>query len=234
MNTARQFGSIVTFRHVLLVDPHPSSEILRERYSEFEAPGYSQDEVELAIDDLVAADMEYVRNIADAAAIVFCHSILEDVVKECAHMSIIAGPDDWNAEIESKQIRFSDLLTNPQDRIRFRLLKKAVDELVNSVSLTDRIQALIGKWKGKVDIDTFRRPYRFDVQRLKAIDKVRQDIVHRVQFQQDRTSVENSITFLEETSYFVADLLATKYGLRVDVDWYTTSRDGQFGPTKRD
>lgn len=61
------------------------------------------------------------------------------------------------------------------------------------------------------------QPYRFDPEKLEAIDRHRQGIIHRLELsRQSNSDEEGDLLYLEATSFYFVNLLATKHGIIID------------------
>jgi len=70
--------------------------------------------------------------------------------------------------------------------------------------------------------------YAYDPERVRALDKLRQNVIHRVAINQHFPSIEADLEFLEHTCRFVVWLMVQHYRIGVDFqDWMRRRQSGK-------
>jgi hypothetical protein len=112
------------------------------------------------------------------SALITAHAFFESVIKDLLRVTIICDQKDWLTEIAGKSVVFGDIRATGIDDLANGLFEKQLDKL----SLSG-MPAMVGKLlefcKGNVTTKSHFQNYRLDIERLKALDKLRHDYAHR-------------------------------------------------------
>jgi hypothetical protein len=161
----------------------------------------------------------------DAAGIVFAHAILDDLAIECCKVSATADPSAWEGALKKKEVSLSDLKARPFEEIYLRLLKQHLTRLAKE-SLSDRMDVLhqvcpppsSRDVKFPSLIEMTAEDYKYDRDRIRAVDKIRQDIMHRVALDALAKSIEanpREMAYIERTCYYLLWIVDQKYQMGI-------------------
>jgi cation transport regulator ChaB len=160
----------------------------------------------------------------DAAAFVFAHAILDDLAMECCKVSTIADPLAWESAIINRQVNLSELKAQSFEEIYDRLVQEYLANLERR-SLEARIDMLHQKCPpSSRDVvfpsifENTAQDYKYDRDRIRRIDRIRQDILHRVALNALAKSIEANIAdiaYVERSCYYLLWLVSEKYRLGI-------------------
>jgi hypothetical protein len=115
---------------------------------------------------------------------------------ECCQIVKTADPLAWRENVIKKQVTLEELETASFEQVYLQLVEEYVDSLGRSKSLMERISLLNAKCQRQRDdiprfissVEMTAADFRYDESRIRRLDKMRQDIVHRLEmptFQDD-------------------------------------------------
>jgi hypothetical protein len=147
---------------------------------------------------------------ADAACIVFAHSLIDGAVLDYCRVSAMLNVDDWASEVLTEKITLQQARSTDLDV----LLREAVDAYMQRLankSLLTKIETLQTVCKpGSTEI---RKGYRFDRARIRAIDDLRIAVIHTDAFGERIPAAGDDLAYLWETSLYLSQLITHRYGL---------------------
>jgi hypothetical protein len=156
-----------------------------------------------------------------AASLVFAHAVLDDLATECCSIISIADPYAWRDSILNKQVKLADLERSSFEQTYSRLLGEHLKRIGFSESLAKRIDLIHSKCPPKPPqpsfpsvVDEASQEFSYDPSRIQALDRMRQDILHRAKLASPDTVLDD-VAYLERTCYYVVWLVAHKYGMLV-------------------
>jgi hypothetical protein len=180
--------------------------------SEINLPGY-RDKV---LGDTIEAAASAARSAVDKTSIVLGHSILDEVATECCLISAELMPASWMASIEKRKVTLSDVLRTSPAEIADQLLTEYLGQLSRE-SLLDRLDMLNQKYQPAPSFEYDSQPYKFDGDRLRAIDKHRQRIIHQLEISgSDGNIVADDLRYLEATCFYFIFIVSNKHAISVD------------------
>lgn len=161
----------------------------------------------------------------DAAGIVFAHAILDDLAIECCKVIATADPLAWESALKNKEVSLSELKARPFEEIYGRLLRQHLIRLAKE-SLSDRMDVIHQTCpppssrdvKFPSLIERTAEDYRYDRDRIRVIDKIRQDIMHRVALDALGNSIEANLgemAYIERTCHYLLWIVDQKYQLGI-------------------
>ena len=180
--------------------------------SEINLPGY-RDKV---LADTIEAATSAAKSAVDKTSIVLGHSILDEVATECCRISAQLVPANWMSFIEKRKVILSDVLRTSPAEVAEQLLKEYLEQLGRE-SLFDRLDILNQKYQPAPAFEYDRQPYKFDGDRLRAIDKHRQRIIHQLEISgSDGNIVADDLRYLEATCFYFIFIVSNKHAISVD------------------
>ena len=149
----------------------------------------------------------------DAASLVFMHSALDGAAHDLCRVTALVDPDQWHQFIENQQERLGVLRAQGYDTVASDRISSFVDALSREslITKTDRLFQVC-----RPDRAYSRKGYQFDRDRLKGLDRLRHDIVHRDRPRAPIQDVADGIEFMRETGLFFFGMVNYRYGLKID------------------
>ena len=162
----------------------------------------------------------------DAASLVFAHSILDDAASECCKVSSLVAPEDWRTNIEQRKVPLERVRNASFDDLYHEYLSEFMEQLTRE-PLMKRMEFLNQKCQPVHQMMVHKVKYNYDPERVKALDKPRHDVIHRVAINQQFPTIEADLEFLEHTCRFVVRLIVQHYRVRLDLDdWIKRQQSG--------
>jgi hypothetical protein len=151
----------------------------------------------------------------DAATLIFAHSVLDSGALDWCRVCALAAPDDFLPLIDQKKVTLADVqaaasvaaLRAPALEAYFNSLARA--PVVNKLDL---LFSLCRPAPTFVGID---ENYRYDRERIIALDQLRHDYVHHGGLGVRLPQGEADLSFLHGTDQFLTALVCLRYGLRL-------------------
>ncbi len=157
---------------------------------------------------------------ADAACIVFAHSMVDGAVENYCAVSAALEPKDWLAAVKGEKITIEESRASDQEKV----LREHVTRYLNKLrreSLLTKIQNLQKACQpGKAEI---RKGYVFDAERIERIDRLRHGIVHET-FGEPITMVDEDLEYLEQTQFYLSQLITHRYGLKLGPELFVEAQ----------
>ncbi len=150
----------------------------------------------------------------DSACLVFAHSVLDDVSQQCLRAVALVAPAEFEDYLSSRKVTLGQAKTNSYSSLLGSLLEENLASLLRE-SLRKRIDLLCSKCRPSSERAEPNR-YRLDLNRIEAIDKVRQDIIHRVQLDLPLTDLDGTLKYIEDTCRFLVSMVCTRYCISLD------------------
>jgi hypothetical protein len=180
--------------------------------SEINEPGY-KDKI---LADTVKAAKSAATLAIDKTSVVLGHSILDDVVTECCHLSALLMPASWMGFIEGRKVALSEVLQTPAADIAQQLLADYLDQLGRE-SLLKRVEILNQKYQPAPPFQFDSQPYKFDRERLLQIDQHRQRIIHQLELSgSGENRVLDDLLYLEATCFYFIFIVSNKHAISID------------------
>ena len=161
------------------------------------------------------ATMDTIHNAhiaAEAACIVFAHSLIDAAVLDYCRVSALMDVEDWGSEVLTDKITLRQARSTSIDE----LVRDAVEahmKALGNKSLLAKIDVLQAVCKpGGAEI---RKGYRFDRARIKALDDLRIAIIHKDAFGERLPARGDDLAYLWETNLYLSQLITHRYGLRL-------------------
>jgi hypothetical protein len=149
---------------------------------------------------------------AEAACIVFAHSMIDAAVLDYCRVSAMSNIEDWSPEVIADKITLQQARSNELDVLLCAAVEAYMKKLANK-SLLTKIEILQNVCKpGNVEI---RKGYRFDSGRVRAIDSLRIAIIHNDAFGKRIETTGDDLAYLWETNLYLSQLITYRYGLRI-------------------
>ena len=163
------------------------------------------------------------RTAVDAASLVFAHSILDDLASECCRISSFAAPQEWASAIEKRKVALADLKNSSFQALYDSFLSEYLDQLARE-PLMKRLDLLNQKCQPAPTFSPEGRVYIYDVDRIRGVDLLRHEIIHRVALNRQFPSIEEDLKYLEETCCFLVFLVNQRYQLPLDIQSWLQTR----------
>jgi hypothetical protein len=156
----------------------------------------------------------------DAASLVFAHTVLEDGINSYLGITYHFAPDFWKDRVKKKQFDLETVMEKGLDDLVTSLISKEIWSIRRSESLGKKVELLLAICKptGPPGYPE----YNFDAARLKAIDKLRQDIVHGDLLGTAIADIDEKLEYLRNTGMHFFMMMHKSLGLRIDTTVLTS------------
>jgi hypothetical protein len=169
---------------------------------------------EKAAREMTKAAVSTFEGVSDAASLIFAHSVLDGAVLDWCRVCAIAEPDDLMPYIKTKRVSLSNVKESSFSELRDNEIKEflAVLERESAIKKLDTIFALCRPPQEFVGM----KNYRYDRERIVALDQLRHDYVHRGILSVRLPRGDDDLWYLFRTTHFLLPLVNQKYGIRLD------------------
>lgn len=156
------------------------------------------------------------KNATDAAALVFAHSILDDVATQCCRIAARIAPDQWEPSVSERKLTLSDLKGFGSYNAALRHLVERYLADLEGKSVVTRIRILNQRCQPAAHDFPGLPDFNLDLERIESLDRRRQDVIHRVRLRESLADVDSDITYLHNTCHYLMALVSFRYGVTVD------------------
>lgn len=154
----------------------------------------------------------------DAAS--FAHTVLEDQINSYLEITYHFTHDFWKDRVKKKQFDLEAVMEKGLDDLLASLISKEIWSIRRSESMGKKIDLLLAICKPTGPPD--HPEYRFDAAKLKAIDKLRQDIVHGDLLGTAIADIDEKLEYLRNTGMHFFMMMHKSLGLRIDTTVFTS------------
>jgi len=151
---------------------------------------------------------------SDAACLILAHSVFEALVHDLLDILESVRRADIINIIGKRQIPICDLKDGNLDELITAEVRRYISELTHE-SLSKNIAFIFNCCK--FDKNSQEPGYSYDEKQLLAIDKKRQDIIHKAIFGQPILEIESILMFLQNTGDYLVSRVSNGTGLEVNV-----------------
>jgi hypothetical protein len=159
----------------------------------------------------------------DAASLVFAHTVLEDGVNSYLGITSHFVPDFWKEWVKKKQFDLEAVMKHGLDDVVAKIIRKEVWSIRRNDSLVKKANLLLAICKPSAP----NPYYSFDQEKVTAIDKLRQDIVHGDLLGTEITEIDEKLLCLRNTWLYFFKLMHNTFGLRIDTTAFTSKPEAQ-------
>jgi len=174
-----------------------------------------------------------------AASLVFAHAVLDDLATECCQIISIADPDAWRDSVINRQVKLADLEGSSFEESYSRLLGEYMNRIGFSEPLAKRIDLIHSKCPPQDPkplfpsvVDETSEQFTYEPAKVQALDRMRQDILHRVKVDTPDTVLDD-VAYLERTCYYLMWLVGNKYRMLTKIESGATGDPPLFVPVSR-
>jgi hypothetical protein len=147
----------------------------------------------------------------NSAALVFAHTVLDETLSECCHISFIAKPADWHRFVVKRQVEVGWL----NERTTEELIHKLASEFVQQQereSMVKRLQLLNQVCAPKFGTTTIPTAW-ITQEMLQDFDEVRQRIIHGDKFAKEISAINDKLNFAKQAGLSALFLVAKAHDL---------------------
>jgi hypothetical protein len=169
---------------------------------------------EKAAEEMTKVAVSTFEAISDAAALIFAHSVLDGAVLDWCRVCATAEPNDFLPYIEKRRVALSNVKQSSFFELRdteieyfLRLLEK--ESLIKKLDIVFELCRPPRYFAGM-------RDYRYDRDRIIALDQLRHDYVHRGILGVRLPRGDDDLSYLFKTTHFLLPLVNQRYGIRLD------------------
>jgi hypothetical protein len=157
----------------------------------------------------------------DAASLVFAHTVLEDGINSYLGITSHFSGDFWKDWVKKKQFDLESIMEHGLDDVVGKIIRKEIWSIRRNESLVKKAKILLAICRPSApDPD-----YAFDEEHVKAIDKLRQDIVHGDLLGSEIADIDAKLTCLRNTWMYFFKMMHETFGLRIDTTVFTSQRE---------
>ncbi len=194
-------------------------EIVRPDVPESELKLATQKAVETRLTDAAAA--------AEAAILLFGHSVLDALVTELCEIVADVAPELWEDSLKDRKIRLGDLKEHGSYPASLRCILQSHLAELERRSLVERIRLITQKsFAGSQPLPAFELmdggEFRLNLKRIEAIDRRRHDVIHRAEFSEQSGDFEDDLEYCELTLTYLVKIVSHRFGLPLG--------EGLYGP----
>lgn len=159
----------------------------------------------------------------DAASLVFAHTVLEDGINSYLGITSHVAPAFWKERVKKRQLDLESVMNYGLDEVVDKIIQKEIWSIRRNESLIKKANLLLAICKpSATDPD-----YTFDEERMKAIDKLRQDVVHGDLLGSEIADVDMKLTYLRDTWMYFFKMMHKTFGLRIDTTVFTSQPEAK-------
>ena len=150
----------------------------------------------------------------DAASLVFAHTVLDDALNSFLEITSEVARDFWTQRVKKNKIELESLIDRGLDNALSSIIDKEVSTIRRNDSMVKRAELLhaICQPSG----GSGHPHYKFEPEKVREIDKLRQDIVHGELLGGEIPEIEGNLTYLDDTSMYFFVMMHKSFGLRID------------------
>jgi len=156
----------------------------------------------------------------DAASLLFAHSVLEDGLNSFLGITSDVAPEFWKDRVKKKPFDLEAVMKRGLDDVVASFVREKIWSIRRSESLINKTDLLLEICKPSGPPSNPN--YKFDPVKLKAIDKLRQDIVHGDFLGTAIADIDEKLEYLRNTWMYFFTLMNERFGLRLDPTMFTS------------
>jgi hypothetical protein len=161
-------------------------------------------------ENLTEQTMKNASYSVDSASLVFAHTVLEDGINSYLGITSHFATDFWKDWVKKRQFDLEAVMKHGLDDVVGKIIRKEIGSIRRNKSLVEKANLLLAICKPPTK-DPF---YTFDEAQLKAIDKLRQDIVHGDLLGSEIAEIATKLTYLRDTWMYFFKMMNETFGLR--------------------
>lgn len=150
---------------------------------------------------------------ADAALVVFSHSMLDSALSDLCRISALISPRDWLPCVSKRKVDLCDVETGTFGDLLRRKLDEFLDELERD-PLIKRADLLWARCHPEGSFNPIKG-YKFDRNTIQELDRIRQGVVHGDLIGKLIPEAQEKSDYLISTAFFFGDMLSERYGLKL-------------------
>lgn len=165
-------------------------------------------------DELTKQTLKNASYSVDAASLVFAHTVLDDAMNSFLEITSEVARDYWEQCVKKKKVELEQIMSLGLKPVLGKLINKEIWGIRRNDSMIKRAELLHLICKPvKVPVHA---NYKFDSDRLRWIDKCRQDIVHGDMLGDEIPQIDETLQYLFDTWMYFFLMMNETFGLRVD------------------
>lgn len=167
--------------------------------------------------------MKNASSSVDSASLVFAHTVLEDGINSFLGITSHFVTDFWKDWVKKKQFDLEAVMKHGLDDVVGKIIRKEISSICRNESLVKKAKLLLVICKPQAK-DPF---YTFDEDQLKAIDKLRQDIVHGDLLGSEIVEIDTKLAYLRDMWMYFFKVMHETFGLRMDTTVFTSQPEAK-------
>ncbi|MGH8488530.1 MAG: hypothetical protein ACREXS_06620 [Gammaproteobacteria bacterium] len=151
----------------------------------------------------------------DAASLVFGHSILDAALFDCCKVRAMVAPTDWLPQLRDRKVPLGDVEDQSFDELLVKVIESQLQTLERD-SLIKKAERVFQLCPPKEPFSGLHR-FRFDRDRLLALDALRHDIIHSTGPTLRLPKGDEDLEFLRNSGLYLWILVHKRHGLKIDI-----------------
>ena len=146
----------------------------------------------------------------DAAALVFAHSMAEELLMDLCQILAEIDPEPWKQKVENRKVFFKDVRTRSERDISIELVEAYLAELRKEsiVKKTDVLLSILQPG----DISTVIPDFQFNRDALNTVDELRHECAHR-EIRKKMPDIQDNLSLLGNVVRLFIKIAEEKHGL---------------------
>jgi hypothetical protein len=147
---------------------------------------------------------------AEAASLIFAHTILDDLATSILGFLADAQPDQWEEKVRDRKLSLADSKQSSFAELRDRLVRDYVAQLSKDKSLPKRIGMAFKESNASRELIT---DFSYDEGRMEKLDELRHSFIHKDALGTRIPTLDDDLNFMHRTG--IAMLAAVSLHLSV-------------------
>ena len=182
---------------------------------------------EAALNHAVSNRLKDAASAAEAAILIFGHSVLDYVTAELCRIIANVATELWDEALGDRKLRLRDFKVCGSYSVALQSVLSTHMAEVERMSLIERIRLITQKcFPGDPPLPLFESmwggDFVLDLQRVIAIDQRRHDVIHRAEIRGKSEDFEDDLEYCELTLTYLVKIVSLRFGLLLG--------DGEYGP----
>lgn len=180
---------------------------------------------EAAVKHAVTNRLDDANKSAEAAILIFGHSVLDYVTTELCRIIGEAAPEVWEEALGDRKLRLRDFKEFGSYSTALQSVLSNHMAEVERKSLIERIKLITKKcFPGDPPLPSFESmwggDFVFDLQRVEAIDQKRHEIIHRADIRGKSEEFEDDLEYCELTLTYLVKIVSFRFGIPLGAGEY--------------
>jgi hypothetical protein len=194
-------------------------------------PGAVKDKRQEMLAALTETNVKTADAAVDAACLVFAHSVVDAIVSDVIRLVADIAPEEWIAFLENRKASLKDVRDGGFDKVYSAVLDNYIEEL-SKEALSKRIAVLMQKCQPcpEISMPPDHKAIVYDKERLERLDKMRQEIIHRIQTEQAIPNLDDELEYMRQVCLYVLMIARHRFKIEVKLENWLSQRAKTLAP----